>query len=514
MDWLHERSGSVRKDGSNIKAERLPIDALAIDRQSREPVQRQIYSAIRDLIVRGVLSSGLKLPASRELAKDISVSRNTVVRVYEQLNSEGYVETRQGSKTFVANLPASGRLESAAVVTPQAGKLSYFARAFDDDERVPFTPQASALRPSTPDVAVFPFKTWNRLLGRHFLHQNVDLHNYNYSLGYPPLQEAIAKYLQAFRGVRCEPEQVLVTNGAQAGLDLLARVLLEKGDVVLMEEPGYVNARLVFSAAGAVIRPFHVDNAGWDLDQLAADKARAIYVTPSSQHPLGVTMRIEQRLRLLEIAHREDAWIIEDDYDSEYRVTGRSIPAMQGSDHLSRIIYIGTFAKTLFPAIRIGFIVLPNSIADVVKRAALYSGNQVSLPLQATLADFLMHGHFARHLRRTRRLYAQRRVLFLKLCEDILGQWLEPFDADVGIQIAFRFRQSLNDVAIAQKANLIALNVVPLSRYYHFSVVSGLFLGYAALDETKMTLYLRQLRTIIEEYLTDDSAAERRSEAD
>lgn len=485
----------MRTVGSNSAVDRLPLDALSIDRKSREPVQRQIYAAIRDLILRGVLSSGLKLPASRELAKDLQVSRNTVVRVYEQLGSEGYVETRQGSKTFVANLPTADRTDVPAYAP--ARNLSFFAHAFDEDERIPFKAALPSLRPSTPDVAVFPFKTWNRLLGRNLLHQKIDLFNYNYSLGYPPLQEAIAKYLQAFRGVRCEPEQVLVTNGAQAGLDLLARVLFDKGDVVLVEEPGYVNARLIFGATGAAVRPLHVSNAGWHLDDLDLRDVRAVYVTPSSQHPLGVTMRMEQRLRLLDIAHRDDAWIIEDDYDSEYRVSGRSIPAMQGSDHVNRIIYVGTFAKTLFPAIRIGFLVLPHTLSDVVKRAALYSGNQVSLPLQATLADFLVQGHFARHLRRTRRLYAQRRVMFLAFCEELLGNWLEPFDADVGIQLAFRFRLPINDAHVAKEANQAGLNVVPLSRYYNATPVSGLFLGYAALDETHMKDCLLKLRATI-----------------
>ncbi|MEI5680761.1 PLP-dependent aminotransferase family protein [Mesorhizobium sp. CCNWLW179-1] len=476
---------------------RLPVDALVIDRESGEPIQRQIYLALRDLILRGVLTPGVKIPATRELSRNLSVSRNTVVRVYEQLNSEGYVETRQGSKTYVANLPPSSPAAASPDTEGKDENLSRFARTFDADRRIDFASEYPGLRPSTPDIASFPFKTWNRILGRSFLHQNVDLFNYNYSMGYPPLQEAIAKYLQAYRGVRCDPDQVIVTNGAQAGLDLLARILLEPGDNVWMEEPGYVNARLIFRAVGAEILPLKVSSEGWDLQHLPTGNPRVIYTTPSSQHPLGITMRIEQRLRLLDIAYRSGAWVIEDDYDSEYRLHGRSIPAMQGNDKFRQTIYIGTFAKTLFPALRVGFIVLPHSIVERGRRAALYSGNQVALPIQATLTEFIMAGHFARHLRRTRRLYAQRRVKFLDLTQKLLGQWLEPFEADVGIQVAFRFKRPFDDAAIAAAANLMRLNVIPLSRYYQGAPVRGLFLGYAAISESAMREHLTALAAVI-----------------
>ncbi|WP_436089049.1 PLP-dependent aminotransferase family protein [Pararhizobium sp. LjRoot255] len=490
----------MRNRRSSSHAVRLPVDAFSIDRTSREPIQQQIYRALRDLILRGVLTPGLKLPSSRELSRNILVSRNTVVRAYEQLNSEGYVETRQGAKTYVANIPPPSSLATRQDLSKATGHVSRFASAFDLETRMDFSADRSALRPSTPDVSVFPFKTWNRLFGKHLLHPNVDLFNYNYDLGYPPLQEAIARYVQAYRGVVCEPQQVVVTNGAQAGLDLLSRILLEDGDVVWMEEPGYVNARLVFSAAGANIEPLYVTESGWGLQEVPEGNIRLIYTTPSCQHPLGLSMRVEQRLRLLEIANRKAAWIIEDDFDSEYRLFGRSIPAMQGNDNFGLTIYVGTFAKTLFPAIRIGFMVVPQSICEQVKRAALYCGQQVSLPLQATLSDFIMNGHFASHLRRTRRLYSERRETFLRLGERYLGEWMEPFEADVGIQIAFRFKRQADDVAIASKANDLRLNVIPLSRYYYREPVRGLLLGFAAVDERAMQVHLGLLAELIKEH--------------
>ncbi|ASY73423.1 Transcriptional regulator, GntR family domain (plasmid) [Sinorhizobium fredii CCBAU 83666] len=270
----------------------------------------------------------------------------------------------------------------------------------------------------------------------------------------------------------------------------------------LMEEPGYVNARLVFSAAGADIEPLNVTEEGWGLQNVPEGNIRLIYTTPSCQHPLGLSMRVEQRLRLLEIANRKAAWIIEDDFDSEYRLFGRSIPAMQGNDNFGLTIYVGTFAKTLFPAIRVGFMVVPQSICEQVKRAALYCGQQVSLPLQATLSDFIMNGHFASHLRRTRRLYAERREAFLKLGQKYLSEWMDPFEADVGIQIAFRFKRPLDDVAIASKANDVKLNVIPLSRYYYREPVRGLLLGYAAIDERAMQSHLALLAEVIKEQIS------------
>lgn len=429
------------------------------------------------------------------------VSRNTVVRAYEQLNSEGYVETRHGAKTYVANIPPPSSPAVRHDISKMAGRVSRFAHAFDPEKRISFSSDRSALRPSTPDVAVFPFTTWNRLFGRYLLHPNVDLFNYNYDLGYPPLQAAIARYIQAYRGVVCEPEQVVVTNGAQAALDLLSRMLLKDGDVVWMEEPGYVNARLVFSAAGADIEPLNVTEEGWGLQNVPEGNIQLIYTTPSCQHPLGLSMRVEQRLRLLDIANRKAAWIIEDDFDSEYRISGKAVPAMQGHDVQNRTIYVGTFAKTLFPAIRIGFMVIPRELSVEVSRAMLYSGHHVSLPLQATLADFIGDGHFARHLRRTRRLYSERRDYFLDLCRDRLGDWLEPICANVGIQIAFQFRQEICDVDFVRHATPRRLNLMALSRFFRSEPPRhGLLMGYAANDERSTQKYVAELSDLIGGY--------------
>lgn len=335
-------------------------------------------------------------------------------------------------------------------------------------------------------------------MGRRFQAKSEELFGYNHVAGYPPLQSAIAKYLQAYRGVRCKASQVVITNGAQSALDLIARLLLKEGDLVWMDEPGYRGAQGAFIAAGARLAPLPVNSEGWRLQALPRDPVRLIYTTPSCQQPLGSTMLMDQRLRLLEIAQAQGAWIIEDDFDSEYRMSGTSVPAMQGVDVSERTIYIGTFAKTLFPALRIGFMVLPDAIGADFSHALFVSGHFAGLPLQATLADFIEQGHFARHLRRMRRLYGMRRAYFLKLVDEHLGDWLEPFESDVGIQLTFRLKGDLDDQAIANRANARLLNVMPLSNHYlHGRAENGFVLGYAALDERTMESLITNFAEII-----------------
>lgn len=480
--------------------EELPLNALAVNRTLAEPMQRQIYTALRDLILRRILPPGLRMPSTRSLAKDIVVSRNTVVAAYDQLVSEGYIETRQGARPYVVDLPDPPGTPAAPAQVETGGRLS---RSFRNTTRNGLQggyPGHFGLRPSVPDTRSFPFATWNRLMTKHFQPANDELFSYNYVTGYPPLQAAIASYVQAYRGVRCEPGQIIITNGAQGALDLLARLLIDEGDLVWMDEPGYFGAQAAFLGAGARLAPLHIDEAGWHLQDVPAEPIRLIYTTPSCQQPLGLTMLMEQRLRLLEIAQQKNAWIIEDDFDSEYRLLGAAVPAMQGIDSANRTIYVGTFAKTLFPSLRIGFMVLPRQIGVDIGHACYVSGHLVSLPLQATLSDFIEGGHFARHLRRMRRLYGSRREHFLALCERELGDWLEPFDADVGIQIAFRFTRDISDQLIARRANERRLNVTPLSKHYlHSAPQNGVVLGYAALDERTMEAHLTELRHVFEE---------------
>ena len=299
-------------------------------------------------------------------------------------------------------------------------------------------------------------------------------------LGYPPLRDEIANYLNAARGMRCSPEQVVVTTGAQGAFDLLARLLIDPGDAVWMEEPGYFGAQAAFALAGAKLLPLCVSPDGWSFETNPKPTPRVIYVTPSCHHPLGVTMQIEQRLRLLESAERMNAWIIEDDYDSEFPFHGRSVPAMHGVDTSMLVIYVGTFAKMLFPALRLAFMVLPLALAKRVGHAISLSGHVAPLVLQAALADFISDGFMSRHIRRMRRLYAVRREAFREACDDELGDRIE-LGIGSGIQAVGFFRGHLDDRRVAEAARRRGVIVSPLSmQYRHGAARQGLVLGFAA----------------------------------
>jgi GntR family transcriptional regulator/MocR family aminotransferase len=349
------------------------------------------------------------------------------------------------------------------------------------------TPGQLAFHPGMPDPNSFPYSTWGRLIARHARFARSALFGTYHVTGHPDLRRAIAGFLKASRGVRCDPEQIVVTTGAQAALDLLARLLLDRGDTVWMEEPGYYGAQAAFAAAGAQLWPLFVGESGWNLDVPPGDTPRLIYVTPSSQHPMGATMPMDQRLRLLQIAEARDAWVIEDDFDGEYRFRGQPIPAMQGADRTQRVIYVGTFAKMLFPALRLGFMVLPGTLAEGAARAISITGQFAPLILQAALADFIGEGHMARHLRRTRRLYAARRETFQGLCRGALSEWLHIVPGDSGIQMVGLLAEGLDDHVMAAEARVRGMNISPLSmQYRHGSASQGLVLGYAGANEATM----------------------------
>jgi GntR family transcriptional regulator/MocR family aminotransferase len=298
--------------------------------------------------------------------------------------------------------------------------------------------------------------------------------------------------------VRCSPDQIVVTTGGQAALDLLARLLLSDGDTVWMEEPGYLGARGAFLGAGAKLWPLPVGRSGWQVPTGDYPPPRLIYLTPSCQHPLGVTMPLEQRLAVLEIGRAANAWIIEDDFDGEYTFRGRPLPAMQGLDDQSRVIYVGTFAKTLFPAMRLGFLVLPDDLAERIKPAIGLTGQFAPLVLQAALADFIEEGFFFVHLNKMRRLYGRRRDHFLWLLGEELGEWLDPIDGRTGIQIAAPFRTPMNDRAVVEAAAAANVNLAPLSLYFLDEPrQNGLLMGYAGVPESDMDRLFPVLREIL-----------------
>jgi GntR family transcriptional regulator/MocR family aminotransferase len=475
------------------------LDLIAIERGTAEPLHRQLYHALRGAIENRTLRAGTELPSARALAADLSLARNTVTTAYDQLVTEGFLLSRRGARPIVVPLPAvSVPPRNRAARSPRRA-LSERGETLVRQPVHQGAPGRHAFHPGMPDSRSFPFGVWSRLLARRASFAGETLFGTYDVLGLPALREAIAAYLRAARGVQCEVEQIVVTTGAQAALDLLARLLLDPGDNVWMEEPGYFGAQSAFVAAGATLAAMKVGPDGWDL-QPPPVAPRVLYVTPACQHPLGVTMRMEQRLRLLDMAEDLDAWVIEDDYDGEYRFQGRPIPALQGSDRSGRVIYVGTFAKVLFPALRLGFMVLPPVLHERIHNALGTTGQYAPLLLQAALADFINEGQMARHLKRMRRIYAARRRIFHELCQVQLAGSLTLAAGEAGIQMVGFLHGDLDDRAVAAAAELRGVNVAPLSKYHrHAEAGQGLVLGYAASDEAQMREGIRRLGQAIGE---------------
>lgn len=473
----------------------FPLDLVSLDRALAIPLHRQLYGHLRRMIEERVLAAGYALPSSRSLAQDLEVARNTVVSVYEQLATEGYIIGRPGARPTVVDLPERTSPQADEETPDRRRMLSARGQLMLRQPSHHGAPGHLAFHPGMPDADSFPFATWSRLLSRRAKVARNDLFGTYSVSGYPPLQRAIADYVKVSRGVRCKPEQIIITTGAQAALDILARVLLDPGDSVWVEEPGYYGAQAAFVAAGAQLLPLHVDGKGWRLDPPVRQTPRLIYVTPACQHPLGATMRMEQRLRLMELAERMDALVVEDDFDGEYRFHGRPVPAMQGVDAADRVIYVGTFAKLLFPALRLGFMVLPEFLLPDISRALSITGQFAPLLLQAALADFIDEGHMSKHLKRMRKIYASRRQVFRTHAQAQLGDWMKLRQTDAGIQFVGELRAGLDDVAIAAAARQRGLNVSPLSmQYRHGRAASGLVLGYAAINERHMPAAFQSLR--------------------
>ena len=473
---------------------RFALDALVLDRSSDDPLQRQLYKSLKALIQQSLLPGNSVLPSTRELAADLKLGRNTVIAAYDQLITEGYLRNRPGARPTTVDFPAP-----QATPSLHANGLVRLSRRGQIMSTQPFhygQPGQIAFHPGMPDASHFPFALLSRLIAKRAKFARSDLFGTYHTAGHPELRASIATYLRTARGVNCSADQIIVTTGAQASLDLLARLILDPGDCVWTEEPGYYGAHSAFVAAGGLLRPLPVDEGGWRLESEPVESPRLIYITPACQHPLGMTMHVEQRLRLLETARSRGAFIIEDDFDGEYRFVGQPVPSLQGHDQSGHVIYVGTFAKILFPALRLGFMVAPPGLATKIARALSITGQFAPLLLQAALADFIDQGHMAQHLRRMRRIYAHRRQLFFELCEAELGREMRLLRGDAGIQIAGVLTAPGDNSAICEAARRLGVNASPLSmQYRHGAPVQGLLLGYAACDEPTTRKGLRLLKT-------------------
>jgi GntR family transcriptional regulator/MocR family aminotransferase len=480
----------------------IAIDSTVIDPHDPEPIFQQLYRQIRDQIRAGILKDGGRLPSTRALAADLGLSRTTTIAAFEQLETEGYIETRKGARARVLPLPSAGNGREADHLPQLQDNLSRRGQTLVTLRHETGFPGNYSLQPGLPDALAFPFTIWRRLVSKHMRHMPGETFGYHSYGGHQGLREVIAQYMQSSRGVKCQPDQIMVTGGAQSAFTLLAHLLIDVGDPVMIEEPGYTGAHGAFGAAGARIEPLAVNGRNWDLKSISAVRPKLIYVTPSCQFPLGSTMRIEQRLRLLQLAAETEAWVIEDDFDSEFRFSGNRVPTLQSQDTDRRTIYVGSFAKTMLPDLRLGFIIFPGEVAPPVRKANFLMGTAAPLVTQAVLADFIRNGDFARHTRRMKRLYAAKRALLADHATALFGDVMEQVDEGNGLQTTWRFRCTADDVAIARSALKAGVNTTPLSAHYvHGAADNGLMIGYAATDEKQIPRALHKLNQAIRQHL-------------
>ncbi|MCP3098058.1 PLP-dependent aminotransferase family protein [Myxococcus sp. K15C18031901] len=485
----------------------MAATSLVLDPRAGASLQAQLAEALRSAITAGRLAAGTRLLSTRALAEQLDLSRNTVLNAYSRLLSEGYLVGQLGSGTYVARelperLHTTRRARpSRASTAPSTPDLSRRARALTQlpDLRIVapgIAPSQMAFRMGTPAVDAFPSDLWGRLLHTRWRRSWGDLLGRAEPAGHPPLRRAVADYLATSRGVRCVPEQVLIVNGAQQAMSLAAQVLLDPGEPAWVEDPGYFAGRGALVAAGATLVPVPVDAHGLDVEagMRLAPAARLAVVTPAHQFPLGVAMDEARRRALLDWATRANAWIVEDDYDSEFHYVGRPQQALQGFAPDARVIYIGTFSKVVSPALRVGYLVVPEPLVEAFTAARRFADGHTPVTEQAVLADFITEGHFSRHVRRMRVLYGQRQELLLDCARRELTSQLALSPLHTGMHLVGWLPGGVDDRAAAEQAVRAGVMTMPLSSFRVRSTGQGaLLLGYAGVPEAQIREGVRLL---------------------
>jgi GntR family transcriptional regulator/MocR family aminotransferase len=470
---------------------------LHVRLEGRKDLARQLYRQLRSAIVEGRIRSGERLPSTRELASRLQLSRNTAALAYEWLASEGLVSGRAGAGSFVERTKA--RPDGLASPSGAASALRAapaWARVTREFGRV--AGGSFDFRPGIADPHLFPYDSWRRLVSAQLRPKTLN-GRYGECAGHPALRDAIAAHIGAARGVQAAADDVIITYGAQHAFDLLARVLIEPGMSVAMEDPGYPPIRALLESFGAVVVGVKVDDEGLRVDALPSD-ARLVYVTPSHQYPLGMPMSPARRLALLAWARERNAALVEDDYDSEFRFGGRPLDALHASDRDGRVAYVGTFSKTLLPKIRLGYLIAPKSLQEALKTAYSLSAWHCQWPAQGAMAEFIREGLFARHVRRMRRIYAIRHDRVLRIVERRFGHWLEPVPCVAGMHVSAYFRAPIGlEAMVAAQAEEAGVGLHRLSPYYvDARARAGFALGYGGLPTDQIDEGLRRLHAIIE----------------
>jgi GntR family transcriptional regulator/MocR family aminotransferase len=486
---------------------------VILDQHAPAPLYKQLYERLRAAILAGQLEAGARLPSTRGLASELGISRNTTALAYELLLLEGYLESRVGDGTRVAHLHAQ-RLSQ----TRETARERDAAHRMEGNERPPLLARRNQLlvksfsqtslgadqpdaetgifRVGQPDVSHFPYETWARLMAKHARQSLQGFSLYQPPQGYLPLREAIAAHVGITRGVHCSPEQIIITAGSQGALDLVARVLLDPGEPAWVENPGYVGAHGTLLAAGAQVIPVSVDQDGLivEVGRQRSLHARLAVVTPSHQFPTAVPMSLERRLALLEWSRDARAWIIEDDYDSEYRFSGRPLESLQGLDDAGRVIYIGSFSKVLFPSLRLGYLIVPPALLEGFITARSFIDVHPPLLEQMALAEFIAAGHYARHLRKMRLLYLERRDALVAALRQELGNMLHVVTPEAGIHLVAWLPAEISAPAVTQLAVANGLHISPISQFSLRPLQrDGLLFGFAGATADELRAGVRTL---------------------
>jgi GntR family transcriptional regulator/MocR family aminotransferase len=472
-------------------------------RDGPEPLHVQMTGQIKAAVLAGRLRAGARMPSSRALSVRLGVSRNTVLAALDQLKSEGILEAVRGSGTRIAGLAGSD-LERAEPPRALPAQRVHRLAARWDETLAAFQPSSierpHPFQPGIPDLAAFPSDLWGASLRRAARLADLDTAGYAAMSGHPRFRRILAQHLAETRGVVAEPEQIIVTSSARGGISLIVAALLSPGEQTAIEEPGFRSAKAIFSAGGGRLVPIPVDAQGIDPSRAPAGAApRLIYTTPSHQYPTGALMALSRRLALIELASRCGGYIIEDDYDSEFQYRGRPIAALQGLDRTGSVLYLGTFAKSLLPALRVGFVVAPPGLAESLAKIHRNTGQFVSPVMQLALADFIERGHYRAHVRRMKSIYARRLAGFAEGIARHSGGALEAAVPDGGLQTVVRSREEIGDEALAARLEQAGIGSQPLSEFHlepDRAVHQGVLMGFAAWHEREADKAFRRLAAL------------------
>jgi len=505
----------------------LTFDFAGIQLDRRQGLSRQLYQALRQRILDGGLSSGTRLPASRDLAAALTISRNSVMRAYDQLYAEGFIEGRIGDGTYVAQLAANASTAkklstnlSTGLTTGLPTGLSTKPPKCTEDlsskvihstalvrlEEHHLSPRRTGLprafRVGVPAFDLFPFTVWGKLHAAFWRRPDMQQLGYGDAAGEWRLRQLIAAYLRTSRDLHCTAEQIVITSGAQQAITLCAQLLLEPGDGVSVENPGYRAAGHAFAIAGATLHGIPVDGEGMCSEALDSSFSKLAYVTPSHQYPTGVTMSLARRLQLLAWAERTGGWIVEDDYDGEYRYSGAPLAPLAALDQHGRVLYVGTFGKVAFPALRLGYLVLPLDLVEPFSQRRAVDMRHSEIGTQAVMAEFIAAGHFQRHIRRMRRAALNRRNALLEgWPEGIAGCGPMPKPV-AGLHVALKVDSIAREQQLVALAESVGVEINPLSEYWlpesstPMDERAGLVLGFAAVPEADIASALERLRKV------------------